>query len=187
MRLIVGLHGCGDNAANFASWAINPYSTRATQQYIGIAIDGATGGSSCWNQGADDPKVLAAIDDISQCFWVDQKKITIAGYSSGGIMAYRLGLSNASFYAGILIENSDVTQSGEASTLIAGASRKIPIAHVAHQDDTDFPLAEVQSDWTKLQAAGFPLTTKVVAGDHNGTTTDWSDTLIPAAAGWAAP
>ncbi|HSO30851.1 MAG TPA: hypothetical protein VLT33_00005, partial [Labilithrix sp.] len=34
MRLIVGLHGCGDSAANFATWGVNPYATRAAQTHI---------------------------------------------------------------------------------------------------------------------------------------------------------
>ena len=29
-RLLVGLHGCGDNAKNFATWAVAPWDTRKT-------------------------------------------------------------------------------------------------------------------------------------------------------------
>ena len=72
MRLIVGVHGCGDNAMNFATWGVNPYDTRATQNHIGISVGGADG--RCWN-ASDDAKVLAAVDDISSCFWVHQKKV----------------------------------------------------------------------------------------------------------------
>src|SRR5262249_4605330 len=44
MRLVVGLHGCGDTAYNFATWGVNPWDGRATQEHIGISLDGATGG-----------------------------------------------------------------------------------------------------------------------------------------------
>lgn len=188
MRLIVGLHGCGDNAKNFATWGVNPYQTRTTQKHIGISVDGATGGNSCWSMGGDDDKVLAAVEDISKCFWVHQKKISIAGYSSGGQLAYRVGLKNASRFAGILIENSSVyAADSNPDALIANASRKIPIAHRAHQSDSVFAIAKVQSDWAKLKAAGFPLTTSVVAGDHSGSNSDWADFLIPTSEAWVAP
>lgn len=187
MRLVVGLHGCGDNAKNFATWGVNPYDGRAKQQHIGISVDGASGGSSCWSIGGDDDKVLAAVDDISKCFWVHQKKVTVIGYSSGGQLAYRVGLKNASRFAGILIENSGLyAADSNPDSLLANASRKIPIAHRAHQNDTVFALSKVQADWEKIKAAGFPLTSDVVAGDHSGTSTDWLY-LLPLSADWRAP
>ncbi|MEA2748660.1 MAG: hypothetical protein QOI41_2803 [Myxococcales bacterium] len=185
MRLIAGVHGCGDSAANFAQWGPNPYDTRTTQDWIGISIGGADG--RCWN-AADDAKVLAAVDDISQCFWVHQKKVVIAGFSSGGELSYRLGLGQASRFAGILIEDSGLyAANGNPDGLLASAAWKINIAHRAHTSDTVFPLGTVQADWAKTTAAGFPLTTSVVAGGHDGTSTDWWSWLIPQSAGWVAP
>ena len=185
MRMIVGLHGCGDSAANFAQWGVSPYDTRSSQDWIGISIGGADG--RCWN-GSDDANVLAAVDDISQCFWVHQKKVVIAGFSSGGELSYRLGLGQASRFAGILIEDSGLyAANGNPDALLTAASWKINIAHRAHTSDTVFPLGTVQADWAKTQAAGFPLTTSVVAGAHDGTSTDWWSWLIPQSATWIAP
>ena len=185
MRLIVGVHGCGDSAANFAQWGVNPYDTRSTQDWIGISIGGEDG--NCWN-AADDVKVLAAVDDISQCFWVHQKKVVLAGFSSGGELTYRLGLGQASRFAGLLIEDSGLyAANSNPSGLLATATWKINIAHRAHSSDTVFPLATVQADWAKTTAAGFPLTTSVVAGTHDGTSTDWFSWLIPQSATWTAP
>jgi poly(3-hydroxybutyrate) depolymerase len=188
MRLVVGLHGCGDTAYNFATWAVAPYDTRTTQDWIGISVDGASGGGDCWNDGGDDPKVPAAVADVSSCLWVHQKKIVVAGYSSGGEIAYRVGMMNANMYAGILIEDSGLYEaSNNEASLIAGAARKIPVAHRHHSGDTVYPLASVQSDWTKLTAAGFPLQTSVTAGTHDGVDTDWSGWLHPQAETWTAP
>jgi dienelactone hydrolase len=185
MRMIVGLHGCGDSASNFAQWGVNPYDTRSSQDWIGISIGGEDG--NCWN-GSDDAKVLAAVDDISQCFWVHQKKVVIAGFSSGGELSYRLGLGQASRFAGILIEDSGLyAANGNPDGLLTAASWKINIAHRAHTSDTVFPLGTVEADWAKTTAAGFPLTTSVVAGAHDGTSTDWWSWLIPQSATWIAP
>jgi predicted esterase len=187
VRLIVGLHGCGDNAKNFATWGVNPYDTRATQTHIGISIGGQDG--NCWNMGGgDDAKITAAIDDISKCFWVHQKKVSIAGFSSGGQLAYRVGLKNASRFAAILIEDSGLyAADSNPDALLKNASWKLNIAHLTHTSDPVFPLAKVKADWAKTKAAGFPLLTKETAGQHDGVSSDWATWLIPQSAGWTAP
>lgn len=188
VRLVVALHGCGDSAYNFATWGANPYDTRGTQTHIGISVDGASAANGCWSMGGDDAKVLAAIDDAMSCFWIHKHEVVLAGFSSGGELAYRIALMNASRFSGLLIESSAAyASSNNEASLISGASWKLPIAHVQHSSDTVFPLASVQSDWARLTAAGFPLQTEVTAGGHDGTSTDWAGWLLPKAAGWVSP
>jgi predicted esterase len=181
------MHGCDDDAYNYATWAVAPWDSRSTQDWIAISVDGASGGGSCWSTKNDTAKVLAAIDDIRTCFYVHQQEIVLQGYSSGGEIAYSIALSNASRFAGLLIENSGLYSTGQPDALLAAASRKIPIAHLAHQDDTVFPLQTVQNDWAKIKAAGFPLQTTVVSGDHNGSSDDWVQWLHPKMTGWKTP
>jgi len=38
-----------------------------------------------------------------------------------------------------------------------------------------------------MTAAGFPISTSVTAGDHEGSSADWATWLIPQSAGFAAP
>jgi len=178
--LVVGLHGCGDSAMNFATWAVNPFDTRKAQGHIGISIGGQDG--KCWDTSKDAEKVTAAIADISTCFYVHQQKVVLAGYSSGGILAYKMGLSQSASFAGILIENS-----GLGGVQPTGAAWKINVAHIAHKDDGSFPLAKTQADWAKLEAAGIPLQKKTVDGDHNGSSADWNTFLLPKIATWKAP
>lgn len=178
--LVVGLHGCGDDAMNFATWAVNPWDTRGKQAHIGISVGGKDG--SCWDTSKDGDKVLAAIDDIATCFYVHKQKVVLAGYSSGGMLAYRLGLSQSSRFAGIIIENS-----GLGSAQPGAATWKINVAHIAHKADGDFPLSTVHSDWAKLEAAGLPLQKSEVDGDHDGNSDDWNAFLLPKIASWKAP
>ena len=184
VRLVVGIHGCGDNALNFATWAVAPYDTRKTQQHIAISIGGRDG--ACW-QNSDETAVMNAIADISSCFWVHQQEVVIAGYSSGGELGYRVAMKHADKIAGLLIEDSGFYGSSDEATLLANAAHKLPIAHITHQSDTVFPLATVQADWTKIKNAGFPMTTSVIAGTHNGTGADWSTFLLPHAASMKLP
>ena len=113
--------------------------------------------------------------------------VVIAGYSSGGISAYRVGLQNAARFAGIIIEDSGLYGTGKADALLASASWKLNIAHRTHASDTEFSLAKVQADWTKTIAAGFAISTSVTPGTHDGTSADWSDWLVPQSAGFVAP
>jgi predicted esterase len=178
--LVVGMHGCGDDAMNFATWAVNPWDTRGAQAHIGISVGGKDG--SCWDTNKDQDKVLAAIDDVSKCFYVHKQKVVLAGYSSGGMLAYKLGLSQASRFAGIIIENS-----GLGGAQPTAAKWKINVAHIAHKNDGNFPLSGVHGDWAKLEAAGIPLQKSEVDGEHDGNSDDWNSFLLPKIAGWKAP
>ena len=186
-RLLVGLHGCGDDAYNFATWGINPYDTRGDQDYIGLAVGGETGGSKCWNVNADADKVEAAIADVSKCVYVHQQKIVLAGYSSGGELAYSMALKDATHVAGLLILDSSVSSAGNADQLLAGAARKLDIAHRAHKDDDVYPLDGVEADWAIVKSAGFPLQTSIGPGTHDGTSEDWSGWLLGKMKDWKAP
>lgn len=188
MRAIVGMHGCGDTMANFARWGVNPFVKRATQDHIGISLGSETGNNKCWSMGNDDAKVLAAVQDLSKCFWIHQAKVTVAGFSSGGQLAYRVGMKNADKLAGILIENSALyAADSNPDGLLANAARKIPIAHRAHSSDSVFPISKVKADWTKTTNAGFSLQTSELPGGHDGSSVDWAEWLIPASASWSLP
>ncbi len=183
-RLLVGLHGCGDTAWSFAEWAVNPDETRDAQTHIGIAVEGASGDGNCWLAEDDAPKVLAAIEDIASCVYVHRQQIVLGGFSSGGLVAYWLGLTHADRFAGLLVSNAALSGAGDASSLLARASWKIPIAHRAHEGDDVFPIDQVRTDWDTLTANGYPLVTSEVAGGHDGTSDDWAQWLIPQMQGW---
>jgi pimeloyl-ACP methyl ester carboxylesterase len=187
--LLVALHGCGDSAFNFATWGAVPYALRTSQDYIAISIGGRDG--QCWTMNTDGPIVTEAIAHARGCFWVHQKKIVLAGYSSGGMLAYNIGMKSAASYAGLLVENSGLSQgvggSNAVNGVLAAAAWKINVAHTARTEDGSFAIAGVRADRDKMIAAGFPLQYRELPGDHNGTSDDWSQFLIPKMASWMAP
>ena len=136
---------------NFATWGVNPYKTRQTQDHIGISIGGQDG--NCWDTTNDVDKVIAAIDDISKCFYVHQQKVVLAGYSSGGILAYRLGPHAVGEVRGDPHRELRARQARQPT----GAAWKINVAHIAHTGDAEFPSRRREADWAKLEAAGIPL------------------------------
>lgn len=188
--LFVSLHGCGDTALNHATWSTVPWGTwRDNQNYIGLSVGGRNG--ACWNMTDDPVKVANAIAKVRACFYVHQKKIVIGGYSSGGMLAYKVGLTNAATYAGILIANSGIRSGlggeNKVTPALNAAAWKINIAQKTRDSDDNFPLADVLADKMKIDAAGFPYDFLQAVGEHGDVDGDWDVFLIPHIASWRAP
>jgi pimeloyl-ACP methyl ester carboxylesterase len=177
--MLVAVHGCGDSAANFAAWGATTYKSRPTQTYIAISIGGRDG--ACWEPTTDEALVQAAIDDVRQCFFVHQRKIALAGYSSGGLLAYQIALKNAERYAGVLAEHTAIPN---RDALIAGARRKLPVAATGGKSDAVFPPAGYRADWAALRAAGFPLEAQEFDATHDGSSEEWDGFLLPNFSTW---
>ena len=188
-RLLVAIHGCGDSAMNFATWAAVPFALRPTQDYIAISVGGRDG--QCWSIGTDDGLVAAAITHASSCFWVHPHKIVLAGYSSGGGLAYHLAMATTRDYAGVLIENSSLSSAvggaGQVNAALAAAGWSINIAHSARIGDGSYPIAGVRADRDKILAHDFPLQYRELDGTHDGSSDDWSEFLLPKMANWISP
>lgn len=186
-RLLVAIKGCGDNAANFATWAAVPWSMRTTQDYIAISVGGRDG--ECWEVPGDASLVKAAIEHVRSCFAVHQKKIVIGGYDSGARLAYATAFEDASQYAGVLIEHASLTStvgSRNVDRTLADAAWKLPIAIYAGRNDEYYPIATVRSEVATMRAAGFPVDLTETDREHGGDTADW-EALLPKMASWAAP
>ncbi len=187
LPLLVSLKGCYDNAQNFATWAGVPYVLRATQSYINISVGGRDG--ECWKRATDAARVSAAIAHVRSCFYVDQKKIVLAGYDSGGELAYAMAMQDASAYAGVLIEHASLSAavgSSKVDAALAAAAWKLNVSVRAGVADEDTPIATMRSDRDKMLAAGFPVEMVETAAGHGGDSVDWA-ALIPTMSGWVAP
>jgi CARDB len=170
--LLVWMHGCGGEAEGDA-YEVSPGDDRS---YIAISIGGRE--DDCWDPDTDVPKVLTAVADVKTHFNVDPRRVIIAGYSSGGDLAYRTIFDNADLFAGILAENtSPFRDTGStAAQSLAAAAWKFNDVHLAHDQDDTYPLAGVQDEITQMQAAGFPVTLIHVPGDHFDDDNDVNDT-----------
>jgi len=194
ISLLVWLHGC-DGDAEGDLWMVAPPSTRQTQSYIAISVGGRDG--DCWSVDTDTPKVLAAIVDVAKHFNINPRKVYLSGYSSGGDLTYLVGFQHSSLFAGLLVENSDPFRDTGATqaSLLASASWKINVAHLAHISDSTYPLADVRADLNTLTANGLPVTLIQKPGTHydpdngsSGTSYELIHFLLPYVdAGWESP
>ena len=198
ITLFVWLHGCG-GVSSGDIWIVSPGGT--AQTWISLAVGGAEG--SCWDVSADGAKVLAALADIKTHFNIKPKGVVLGGYSSGGDLTYRTAFYHAELFAGVLVENSSPyrdTGSTESASL-AAAAWKFNAVHLAHLQDTTYPIAGVRTETDSMTAAGFPMKRIEVDGGHYddpgaienghpvpGTTADLATYLLPyLSAGWTAP
>jgi hypothetical protein len=199
--LLIWLHGCGGYSEGDI-WVVDPgEEAEPPQDWLTVAVGGREGG--CWVPSPDEAKVTAALADFETHFNVDRRRVILGGYSSGGDLAYRTGFRHSSTFAGLLIENSSPfrdTESSQAESL-AAATTKLHIVHLAHLQDTTYPIAGVRAETAAVAAAGFPIQRIEVAGEHwndagdrvaghavPGTDADLRDLLLPHIDdGWQAP
>ncbi len=168
-KLLIWLHGCGGNNQDDIWTVADVYDD---QRYIAIAPDGAEGG--CWDMNSGPSRVLAARADAISHFNIDPRQVVIAGYSSGGDLAYRTAFYNAKSFAGLLAMNTSPFQdtgSTQAQSL-AAAAWKFHLVHLAHISDEAYPLAHVNSEIQAMTNAGFPVTFIAVPGAHYDANTD---------------
>lgn len=186
-KLFVWLHGCGGKS----QYDIDMVSPGGTQSWISLAVGGREGG--CWsNLNTDGPKILAALTDIKTHFNIDPKRVVVGGYSSGGDIGYPLIFANANLFAGALFENTGPDSA--ALTASTSAAWKLNIVHLAHLQDTTYPIATVRTSMATLKTKGFPVTLIEKTGTHwdndsgqTGTQYDLRTFLLPYLnAGWVA-
>jgi predicted esterase len=166
MPLLVWMHGCGGEAEG-DTWNVGSYTPEPGHGWLTLSLGGRDGG--CWNPLAEsETLVTAAIADFEAHFSVDTHRVILAGYSSGGDLAYRYGFRHSSTIAGLLIENSapfEQTESTEAESL-AAATTKFHIVHLAHEEDGTYKLENVEGEISALESAGFPVTLIKRPGTH---------------------
>lgn len=201
--LFVWLHGCGGESSGdiytVSPETVGPGAT--PRDWISIAVGGTDTG--CWDVNADQGLVLNAIADVETHFNIDRHRVILGGYSSGGDLSYRLAFYDADQFAGVLAENTSPfrdTGSTEAASL-AAAAWKFHVVHLAHLQDTEYPIAGVRQETTAMINAGFPLQRIEVDGDHYnepgemvnghavpGTDADLINLLLPLIDdGWQSP
>lgn len=195
--LFVWMHGCGGSSSGDV-WTVSPGGT--AQNWITLAPGGAEGG--CWDMATDGPTVLAAIAALKTHFNIKPLGVILGGYSSGGDLGYFLAFSNAAQFAGLLAMNtSPFRDNGVPRSQATQAAWKFNVLHVAHLQDTTYPIAGVRDETNVLKNAGYPLQLVEVDGTHwdapgaivngkavPGTNADIATYFFPKLnAGWSAP
>ncbi|MDQ1687671.1 MAG: polyhydroxybutyrate depolymerase [Frankiaceae bacterium] len=144
--LVIGLHGEGSDAGAFE--ALSNYDPSSGRHAVLVAYPDGLGktwnaGSCCGTSSAanvDDVGFLAAvIADVAARSSVDKYRIAVAGFSAGGMMAYRLACSRSDLV--------DVVEVMSATNVAPSCSfgRPVSLLQAHGLADTLAPFADVQS------------------------------------------
>lgn len=161
VTLFVWMHGCGGYSQYDIALAAPGDST---QTWIAVTPSGAEG--KCWNTGADPAKVMEVIADVKKKFNINQDKVIIGGYSSGGDMSYRMCFTMSGI-SGALIENcSPFRDSGTTVAMANAVAKKMPIVQLCHLSDTTYPISVVRSETDALKNSGWAIERIELPGTH---------------------
>lgn len=151
--LVIGLHGTGGNAVQFEK-AYGFEQKGNEEGFITIYANGVekTDGIGLlnirtWNAGSccdfamynnvNDVKFISTlIDNISNRFNVNRKKVYVTGMSNGGMMAYRLAAELPNKIAAAAIVSGDMVAPKDESR-----QGIVPILHIHAIPDTKVPFA----------------------------------------------
>ena len=182
------MHGC-QGTAHWDAQALTA-QLDTNRPYILISLNGpeAEGGSgpSCWTPTpiGDVPQVLADITSAETNFNIDRRRVIIAGYSSGGDLAWETIFTHATEFAGILADNTNPVRDNAfgpngIGTAIAGAAWEFPGIQLSHSGDDVYhvdacnpctsgtsPDVGVRSQINAMVTAGFNVSLTVKSGSH---------------------
>ena len=174
--LLVWLHNSGGDERQLQR--IMPLVS--VRNYVGVGVRGPSEASGHTyartdfsqrrfpSQGFDWPEEAADIDAAEQCvleaidavcgkFNVHRQRIFLAGYESGGSMAFRLALRNPQRFAGGL-SIGGAFPNGQMPLAKLAQVRKFPLFMTHCRDSRSYPVSRLCEDLMLFHAAGLSVT-----------------------------
>ena len=179
--VLFNFHGFGGSASGFMNYA-NMRAVAESDTFILVYPQGSClDGSSHWNacptgednkSNADDfGFVESIISEVSSQYNVDMERIYAAGYSNGGMMAYRLANYKSDLVAAV------ASVSGAMLDCTGSTSHPMPIVHLHGTSDGVLPY-NGSSYWNSAQTTldhwinfNNTITAPIVSTDNSGGTT----------------
>jgi poly(3-hydroxybutyrate) depolymerase len=177
LPLVIALHGDGDTSANFVSETTTLEAKSDADGFVlaapqGITRDVVVGSQTVpsvdWDPYNDAPTNidLPLLDQIRTQLVatgsIDPKNISVYGYSQGGFMSFRYGMTAAANLSCAAVLAAGDPFGGEMPALVTGAARKIPVSIQIGTDDS--LLSTAQAAKTELTTNGNPLDYHEISG-----------------------
>lgn len=174
-KVMVCLHGLGDNAANYRNALVNTLNWRTllpTTIFVCPESSTTTNDYFAPDGSGNEEIIRESINFIRANYSVDTTDITLQGFSLGGRAALRYGLSNPDVFKGLLLNTPAIQGVKEGSSkqpaypyALANAN-KIPV-YISHGENDVFYTAPIDSIVEQLVLNDCPLHFKRIAGlDH---------------------
>ena len=165
--LLVWLHGRGSDEGQLKQ--IMPQVS--LRNFVAVAPRGTAvarpqGATRCcygWKQAAEqiqraEQRVFESIEMVQQRYHVAPRRIFLAGFGSGGTMAFRVGLRNPERFAGVLSLCGPLPRVGGAPLGNLLQARRLSFFLAVGRDSQRYPTAEVCSNLRLFHSAGLSVT-----------------------------
>lgn len=105
MKLIVGLHGLGDNSSNYRNALFNTLQWQNTfSNTIFVFPDGGSDTyRDFYTPAGDEAIITEAMEFAMSNYWIDSNYVVLQGFSLGGRSAAKFGLENPGLFKGLLL------------------------------------------------------------------------------------
>lgn len=94
------------------------------------------------------------LDDACKRYPVDRRKLVVAGFSQGGVMAYDLALSDPGRFAGLVALSSWLPEALDAAIPASDEQRNFPALVIHGTQDPMIPVERAQDSRRRLLARG---------------------------------
>jgi predicted esterase len=138
----------------------------AKREGIVVAGPDATDRSR-WQPPLDNPALLRDLVEELKSQHIDMRRIYLFGYSAGAVFTLYMAPIESQYFAAAAIHAGAYTGEADLGFLDTSA-RKIPLFLSAGTKDDLFPRPVVLATVARLERAGFPVTTSLVAGLGHG-------------------
>lgn len=171
-KLVIGLHGLGDNAANYRNALVNGRSFQsAFPNTILICPDGGDDPGRDFYQPAGDEEIIdAAINFARTHYNIDTTEIILQGFSLGGRSAMKYGLEHTGQFKALLLNTPAIqgvkeVANNSAFTYNYTAAPEIPVYVTIGNNDPVYN-ESVNRAVAQLVANNGRVAYKIFQGDH---------------------
>jgi phospholipase/carboxylesterase len=176
--LVVWLHNAGGDERQMAR--VMPLVS--TRNYVGLGVRGPVAAERrgyAWPQTAEgivaaEQQIAEAITKARDRFNIHSQRIFLAGYQSGGTMAYRVALRNPERFAAAA-SISGAFPEGQSPLARLAQIRKFPLLLAHCRDSQTYPIDRVCQELKLFHAAAMCVTLRQYPCDDEMTTQMLSD------------
>jgi phospholipase/carboxylesterase len=159
--LLVWLHSAGGDERQLSR--VMPLVSM--RNYVGLAVRGPAVGRErgfAWPQTAEgidaaEQRILEAVETACERFHIHRQRIFLAGYQSGGTMAYRIALRNPARFAAAVSIGGPFPE-GENPLARLSQLRKFPLLLAHCRDSQSYQVDRVCQELRLFHAAGLVAT-----------------------------
>jgi phospholipase/carboxylesterase len=171
--LLVWLHGGGDTEKQLRRImplvSMRNYVAVAPRATIEVPHRSGTGQGFQWEQTHDqvaeaEEVICAAIASTERRFNIRRDRIFLAGYESGGTMAFRIAAENPDKYAGVLSLCGPFPTEGTPLAKLHTV-RRLPLFVAACRNGSYYPTQQVCDNLRLFHSAGMSITLREYPGE----------------------